>query len=308
MDQKNNGTENTGTIFTQKYDLESFGYYSDNAADESNRALLDRPLVINCAGHFSTIYPFKTENTAGRHDYYLMYIASGHLTLFNGETPIEVGEGNVFIFPAETGYKYVNLGGEKIGYFWVHFTGSEVADRLHELDLALFPTVYIAKRDNHIIQRFNTIFDSFSKQDHYLERELSALMERLLITVARHVVRYDKKPSQISRSLRHIGTYYGTDIKITDLAEIEHLSVSRYNHLFKKQMGIPPTKYILQLRMASAKDLLNSTDLPIKQIGNMCGYEDPHFFSKSFKSHVGVSPAQFRKKHAEILKDNQTDQ
>ncbi len=81
-----------------------------------------------------------------------------------------------------------------------------------------------------------------------------------------------------------------------ELASLEHLSVSRFNYVFKEQTGMPPTKYILRLRMASAAELLTSTDLSVKQISHMCGYNDPHFFSKVFRGYFGTTLVECRAK------------
>jgi transcriptional regulator GlxA family with amidase domain len=116
-----------------------------------------------------------------------------------------------------------------------------------------------------------------------------------IITASRSLITDGEKNIKLTNALRYIGANYSADIRISDLAATEHLSVSRFNYLFKEQMGMPPTKFILRLRMSCAKELLISTDLPVKQIGIMCGYTDPHFFSKVFKDFCGTSPAEYRK-------------
>ena len=300
--EKQNKTikENTSRSLSRNELTECFGYYAYNEyhgieCKESNRESKELPLILNCAGHFTSKHPFCTDKKHGRLDYYLMYFNSGTLTLLDGDSPIDAKEGDLVIFRANSRYAYTYRGGKPLSYFWAHFTGSEVESRLKEYSLECFPAVYSTENQNHIPHRFRTIFDTFSKQDSMRERELSALLDRLLITASRSVIRNGERQCLLSSSLRYIGTNYSAEIRISKLAEMEHLSVSRYNYLFKEQLGIPPTKYILNLRMSSAKELLTSTDLPVKQIGIMCGYDDPHFFSKTFRGFYGVSPMEYRK-------------
>ena len=301
MDNARKATLSSSSAALVRNELtECFGYYAyteyrGEVCKESNRESLEMPLILNCAGHFAGKHPFSTDNTRGRLDYYLMYINSGELTMFNGDAPIEARAGDLIIYRAKSRYSYTYRGGEPLSYFWVHFTGSEVVSRLKEYSLDCFPMIHSTEAQNHIPHRFRTIFDAFSKQDSLRERELSALLERLLITASRSLLKGEEKSSTLTNALRYIGANYSADIRISELAAIEHLSVSRFNFLFKEQTGMPPTKFILRLRMSSAKELLISTDLPIKQIGIMCGYADPHFFSKTFKSFFGVGPAEFRK-------------
>ena len=279
---------------------ECFGYYAytenhGEACRESNRESAEMPLILNCAGHFTSKHPFTTDKKSGRLDYYLMYINSGDLYVYDGDKPCQAGAGDLIIFSANQRYSYSYRGGEVLSYFWAHFTGSEVEARLNEYSLKSFPCVYSTSAQNHIPHRFRTIFDAFSKQDDLRERELSALLERLIITASRSIRSGTEKRSTLNNALKYIGANYNSDIPIATLASAEHLSVSRFNYLFKLQMGMPPTKYILSLRMSNAKELLITTDLPVKQIGIMCGYDDPHFFSKTFKGFFGVSPAEYRK-------------
>ncbi|MBQ4119105.1 MAG: AraC family transcriptional regulator [Clostridia bacterium] len=271
---------------------------SKRGIDQNNFASTEHPLIVNCAGNYACDYLFTTDKKNGRLDYQLIYVNSGRLTMFAGGREIIAKAGSVVLLPAGKPYNYTNIGSEKISYFWVHFTGSEVEARLKEYSIKPFPIVYETRLGNHIQQRFHTIFDAFSRRAPHFERELSALLERLLITVARSVIRVGEKQGVLFRSIKYIGANYSGNIRIATLAQMENLSVSRYNFLFKEQFGIPPTKYILGLRMSSAKELISSTDLSIKQIGIMCGYDDAPFFCKTFKGFFGVSPIEYRNAYA----------
>lgn len=279
--------------------MKSFGYYSFNDSRGSilntcSKDSRERPLIVNCAGCFCTDAAFNTVNTDGRLDDYLMYITSGELVFYSGDEPLRVGEGSVVHIPAGSGYRYAFDGSGELCYYWVHFTGSEAATRLSEYGIASFPAVSRVHSVNHIPQRFQSIFDAYRKQDALRDRELSALLERLLISVARAVRHETDGVSTLSRSVGYLLVNYCDDIRIPELAAMEHLSVSRYNYLFKERFGVSPKQYVLRLRMYSASELLCSTDLSVKEIGAICGYGDSHFFSKIFKSYFGVSPTDYK--------------
>ncbi len=278
-------------------DPENYGYYAlprEFYDGQSNREGFDLPLLLNCAGIFSSCSAFTTDRREGRLDYQLMYILSGSLTLFHEKGNFTAHTGSVVILPPHIGHRYSSEGGEKLSYLWAHFTGGEADLRLKEYGIETFPTVYETAEGKTAEESFKQIFEAFSREDRYLERELSALLDRLLIILARNIVRREERISSLFASLSLIRANYSKDIRIAELAAAEHLSVSRFNFVFKEQMGIPPTKYILKLRMASAAELLTSTDLSVKQIGYMCGYGDAHFFSKVFRGYYGVSPSEYR--------------
>ncbi len=63
---------------------------------------------------------------------------------------------------------------------------------------------------------------------------------------------------------------------------------------FKKEIGLSPINYLINLRLDNAEKLLKRTDYSVKEISYMCGYQDPTFFSTSFKRKFGISPLEYR--------------
>ena len=87
------------------------------------------------------------------------------------------------------------------------------------------------------------------------------------------------------------------NISIPELAHNVNLSPGRASHLFKESVGQSIHRYITEIKISNSKELLSHTDMNIAEISSMVGFEDPLYFSRSFKSHVGVSPKEFRKTH-----------
>jgi len=65
---------------------------------------------------------------------------------------------------------------------------------------------------------------------------------------------------------------------------------------FKAATGLSPIQYVHALRLEEAKQMLETGDAPIEAIAEECGYEDAGFFSRLFRSKVGLTPAQYRKR------------
>ena len=68
-----------------------------------------------------------------------------------------------------------------------------------------------------------------------------------------------------------------------------------FSYLFKQEMGIGFSNYLLNCRMESARELLVETNLKIKDIALESGFNDYHYFSKTFKKLHNMSPADYRK-------------
>ena len=267
----------------------------NKSLNKCNRESAERPLIVNCTGTIFTSAELRTDNAETRVDYYLLYLVSGELTVHISDKDAVLNAGNFIIFPPGCRYRYSHKSGAPIEYMWLHFTGSDVEETLKKYELNIYPKINTIEPDDAIIMRFQNIFNAFIKHDKFRENELSTLLERLMISLARRVSGEKKQSNLLNKSIAYINSNYVEDIRIPDLAKMENLSISRYNTLFKKVTGLSPVEYIKKMRLASACELLSATDLPIKTVSSMVGYSDSHFFSRIFKKSLGVSPAFYRK-------------
>ncbi|PHM55737.1 AraC family transcriptional regulator [Xenorhabdus hominickii] len=80
------------------------------------------------------------------------------------------------------------------------------------------------------------------------------------------------------------------------LSRVAAYSKYHFHRLFSANYGIGVTAYIRQLRLKKAIYTLAYRDTSIIDIALTCGYESPEAFSRAFKSAVGQSPSEFRKK------------
>ena len=86
-------------------------------------------------------------------------------------------------------------------------------------------------------------------------------------------------------------------ISIEFLAENCGISTSYLKKLFVKKFGISPIKYIIQLKINHACDLLHSKLYTISQIAEICGYDNIYYFSRQFKEYTGITPTEFLNKY-----------
>jgi len=78
---------------------------------------------------------------------------------------------------------------------------------------------------------------------------------------------------------------------------VVNLSASHYATLFKRLTGYPPVDYLIRLRMQRAVQLLNTTQLCVKEIAVRVGYPDQFYFSRAFKQIHDHSPSVHRTRH-----------
>ena len=113
--------------------------------------------------------------------------------------------------------------------------------------------------------------------------------------------RIDQAPAESSEGERwvsaakaYIHAHYHKPIHIEELAASLHIDRKYLRNLFVRHTGQSTQAYLLSVRIARAKELLDDTDTPIGIIASSVGYEDPLCFSRIFKKHVGLSPSAYR--------------
>ncbi len=260
--------------------------------DYGNRKSEERPLILNCAGLYVADAPFFTDKKEGRKDYYLIYVAEGILTVFVDGKEKACPAGTAVIFPPEYGYSYKGGCNEGTVYYWVHFNGSFVNALLTSLGLPP-PLVWQTEHKTRGKRLFNKLFDAFFPGDSMAPHRLAAVLYEILVFLCDSAVEV-AAPNPLATSIRFINEHFDSDISVPYLAQMESLSVSRYNTLFRGVTGTGPNKYLQTVRINTACELLHSTDLSVREIAFRVGYNDPRFFIRTFKKTVGITPGQYR--------------
>lgn len=85
------------------------------------------------------------------------------------------------------------------------------------------------------------------------------------------------------------------DLSLTDVARECGLSLSYFARAFKQSMGVPPHRWLLQRRVAKAKDLLLASPLPLSEVALACGFADQSHFGRVFGEAVGATPGAWRR-------------
>lgn len=111
-----------------------------------------------------------------------------------------------------------------------------------------------------------------------------------------------KSEGQVLKPIRTMISYikdnYREKITIEDMAEIVDLNPIYLGSLFKKEIGLNFSSYLIKVRIDAAKSLLVETNYTIAAIGSEVGYKDTRYFSQLFEKTVGIKPALYRKIHS----------
>ena len=81
---------------------------------------------------------------------------------------------------------------------------------------------------------------------------------------------------------------------VESLADVAHMSRSAFAKQFQVAFSKSPMNLVNHVRLERAAHMLGSSKLPVEQIGRRCGFSSRSHFSRAFKKHTGLSPAEFR--------------
>ncbi|MBQ1212987.1 MAG: helix-turn-helix transcriptional regulator [Clostridia bacterium] len=123
--------------------------------------------------------------------------------------------------------------------------------------------------------------------------ELYELLHLLSLTEnVDYVIR--KKEKALFPVITYVSEHYAdTDITNEKLASIANMSTVYFRKLFTQRYGISPMKYLTNIRIETAKNLLLSGNLSVSEVGDAVGFSSVYSFSRAFKKHAGLSPTDF---------------
>ncbi|WEZ85608.1 AraC family transcriptional regulator (plasmid) [Rhizobium sp. 32-5/1] len=93
----------------------------------------------------------------------------------------------------------------------------------------------------------------------------------------------------------------GRDVTLADLAAEACMSEFHLLRCFTEAFAVPPSRYLDQLRMERARELLGSSRLPVKVVADRVGYTNFSAFCRSFGRATGMTPRMFRNEYVNTL-------
>ena len=164
-------------------------------------------------------------------------------------------------------------------------------------DLHFTPTVVSPKA----IELFEHITKEYASTDGFRTAAIRAAVLDFLIFMCRNYSTVQKSDTpaesdtykRIQVAINYIKDNIDKKITVDDIAA--HVRISKYHFLrqFKKVTGSTAVIYINQLRCEYAKQIFRTSDLPIKEVADMCGFDNCSYFAKIFKQYNGITPRQF---------------
>lgn len=104
----------------------------------------------------------------------------------------------------------------------------------------------------------------------------------------------DKRDAVFHEFMVALFHHYRRERDVTFYAHLQHLSPRYFSAIIKERTGSTALQWIIRMVVAEAKQLLEATDLSIKEIAFQLNFPTQSFFGKYFKQYTGLSPKDYR--------------
>ena len=148
--------------------------------------------------------------------------------------------------------------------------------------------IYIEQRIEHIVQQ--------KTSDILYKHMISTLLSELLLMVLTHsdTVKGKPLPSLVHKAATYIRTNYQEDITLITAAKMLSITPKYLGSLFKETLHISFHDFLNSTRLRHACQMLNNTDLSVKEIAFSAGYSSVEYFLEVFKKRMGTTPTLYR--------------
>ena len=260
----------------------------------------NRYLEVNSCGtqHLSD-RNYKKHRKNGRMDWHILYITKGrcHLTEKGENLVAKTGDLVIYAPFEEQCYGFLASDGSVSNY--IHFSGTGVEELLKASGL-FGKRIVTVGQSNQLESVFAKMRDEYIlKKENHIEAA-AAYFTQFVVFAGRAAAKGQELTTETERSIddvcRMIQKRYSEPITVLECADFCHLSLSRFEHLFKEKTGVTPRSYINRLKITVACDLISESNLSVRQAAEAVGITDPNYFSRLVKKYTGRSPSSFKEK------------
>lgn len=255
-----------------------------------------------------------TDNTFIAPDHRIFYCAGGNAEVYITGCKHRLSEGSVIYWPSGTEYRVIcdktavitgcNFDFTQscssitvpVGPVRRSFDTCKTYENVHFEDSPLFNSHFVLHDAYMLGSRFLTLAEEYDGKQIYYAPKCSSILKEILIECLRlSETCHSSKSAKLAQDvLCYIRQNYSRSLSNTEIGEHFNYHPNYLNSLVIRHTGKSMHKYLLEYRINSAINLLQSRTLSVSEVAAMVGFPDIKHFSKAFKTVSGVSPSLFK--------------
>lgn len=256
-----------------------------------------RDFIVTDLGYFPTVEQHSVKRPEGAEQWILIFVHEGRGWYQCDGQRHPMQSNQVLLIPPGQSHAYGTDPAAPWSIFWFHFEGLGAVQLLAWLIDGPGIRTLPCRSPESLRRQFHAILSAIERGYHeHTLLELSRVLIHVLTLLHRNP-RHEPERRQVERiesSMDQMRQEINQPQPLRHYARAAGLSVSQFSYLFKQHTGISPMNYLTEVRMQRACEFLDTSEASIKEIAGQLGYEDPLYFSRSFKKCTGLSPSQYR--------------
>lgn len=226
----------------------------------------------------------------------LLFVLTGEFEIREADTVYALSPDTVLILDKNTPHEGV-LEKADVSFFWVHFP--------EKPDSILLPKVLKLTNPTNVLVLFRQLLH-YSNSIKYPKFTSDLILQLILTEInIQYISPVANQIALVNEICEWIRINVQSNISADDISNHFKYNKDYLTRLFKKA-NLPGLKEtIIQTKINKARYLLLSTDLSLKEIGLLVGFENYLDFLKFFKYHENISPSIFRNTYSNIHLNNQ---
>ena len=243
----------------------------------------------------------------------LFFVSSGEGRIEAGERVITMPAGSILFLNAGVPYRLLPCSAVYIAvnfdFTWAH---SELETPVPPLnlntaapkpplerhtfpELPCFDTVCFYPEFHHAKVKLLQLALEYSKQLPLFRQEMSAILLSVLTDLARHAELRTPGTNRFDAEqiIQYIHRHYSETLDNRTLAAHFHFHPNYISAEFKRSIGKPLHRYVLETRIRSAISLMESGNSSISEIAMLTGFSDTNYFTRYFKQIIGTTPGKY---------------
>ena len=238
----------------------------------------------------------------GRKDYQLLYIKHGEFEFRKNRDKKIYGKNTLFLFSPNYPQDWLPLSDkQRCTQLFIHFSGYSAKEELDKLGIheGLIPLNEKFTVFEDIINQMEAKKGSIYHQDF-----CNILLKELFLHIADNQPKLNTNTVGFKFVLKLMKENCDKNLPLSFYASKLDFSEIYFIKFFRQAMGITPHKYLNNLKLEKAADLLAYSDYSIRIIAEKLGFSNQHYFSTSFRNKYKLSPTEFRNTNNKSIKND----
>ncbi len=253
--------------------------------------------VTNCGHDSRHKTKFCMLRKSGVPNYILLLVKTDAFFEFDGKL-IPTAPNMAILFDRNT-YTHYESAGDFYNDDWIHFDFIDEPLFLDALHIPFNQPIYLPQM-NSLSNYIRLLVKECHSESFHQEQMKDCLMRLLLYNLDSLIVSHpsgsknDRYYPIINALRMNIHNTPHRNWTVDMMAESVHISPSYFQHLYKEFFHISCMQEVILARIERAKFYLSTTDIPVKVLSDLCGYESDLHFIRQFKKKEGLTPTQYR--------------